>query len=132
MWKLIDSLPDGLGPRSWKSQSLLIVEDGKEAKYPFYYRNPLDCVRLLLGHLLFKQDLVWAPVRQFSDAQHFESLYSDLHSGDYWWTEQEKLSKGATLVPIICGSDKTLLTAMARNQSAWPVYITISNIPKHI
>jgi hypothetical protein len=132
MWELIDSLPDGLGPRSWKSQSLLVVEDGKEVKYPFYYRNPLDCVRLLLRHLPFKQDLVWAPVRQFSNAQHSERLYSDLHTGDCWWTEQEKLPKGATLVPIICGSDKTLLTTMAGSQSAWPVYITIGNIPKLI
>ncbi len=46
--------------------------------------------------------------------------------------EQEKLPKGVTLVPIICGSDKTLLTTMAGNQSAWPVYITVGNIPKHI
>ncbi len=68
MWKLIDSLLDALGPRSWKSQSLLVVEDGKEVKYPFYHRNPLDCVRLLLRHFPFKRDLFWAPVRQFSDA----------------------------------------------------------------
>jgi hypothetical protein len=131
MWKLIDSLPDSLGPRSWKRQSLLVVEKEKEVKHPFYYRNLLDCVRLLLRHLPFKKDLVWAPVRHFSDAQHLERLYSDPHTGDNWWTEQEKLPKGATLGPVICGSDKTLLTTMAR-QSAWPVYITIGNIPKHI
>jgi hypothetical protein len=101
MWKLIDSLPDALGPRSWKSQSLLVVEDGKEIKCPFYYRNPLDYVCLLLRHLPFKKDLVWAPVRRFSDAQHSERLYSDLHTDDYWWTKQEKLPKGAMLIPII-------------------------------
>ncbi len=60
MWKFIDSLPDALGPRSWRSQSLLVGEDGKKAKYPFYNRNPLDCVRLLLHHLPFKEKLVWA------------------------------------------------------------------------
>jgi hypothetical protein len=47
MWKLIDSLSDALGPWSWKSHGLLVVEDGKEVKYPFYYRDQLDCVRLL-------------------------------------------------------------------------------------
>ncbi len=49
-----------------------------------------------------------------------------------WWSKQEKLPKGAILVPVICGSDKTLLTKMAGYQSAWPVYLTISNIPKHV
>jgi hypothetical protein len=84
MWKLIDSLSDALGPQSWKSQSLLVVEDEKEVKYPYYYRNPLDCVRLLLRHLPFKKDLVWSPVRRFSDARYAERLYLDLHTGDYW------------------------------------------------
>jgi hypothetical protein len=55
-----------------------------------------------------------------------------MYTGDYWWTEQEKLPLGATLVPLICGSDKTLLTTMAGNQSAWPVYITIGNLSNRI
>ncbi len=53
-----------------------------------------------------------------------------MHTAEYWLTEQAKLPRGATLVPIICGSDKTLLTTMAGNPSAWPVYLTIGNIPK--
>jgi hypothetical protein len=55
-----------------------------------------------------------------------------MYTGDNWWTEQEKLPLGATLVPLICGSDKTLLTTMAGNQSVWPVYITIGNLSKRI
>jgi hypothetical protein len=51
---------------------------------------------------------------------------------EYWWTEQAKLPKGATLVLIICGFDKTLLLTMAGNQSAWPVYLTNGNISKAI
>ncbi len=35
-------------------------------------------------------------------------------------------------MPLICGSDKTLLITMARNQSAWPVYSTIGNLSKRI
>ncbi len=35
-------------------------------------------------------------------------------------------------MPLICGSDKTLLTTMAGNHSAWPVYLTIGNLPKHV
>jgi hypothetical protein len=108
------------------------MEEGKEVKQPFYYCNPLDCVCLLLPHLPFKRHLIWGPVCKFSNADHFEQLYDNTHTGTYWWRQQEKLPREATLVPIICGSDKTLLTTMAGNQSAWPVYITIGNIPKSI
>ncbi len=61
-----------------------------------------------------------------------DCIYSDTHTADCWWSEQEKLPKGATLAPVICGSDKTLLTIMAGYQSAWPVDLTIGNIPKHV
>jgi hypothetical protein len=49
----------------------------------------------------------------------------DLHA-------QEKLeeeSPGATIIPLIISSDKTQLTVF-RNRSAYPVYLTIGNIPK--
>jgi Plavaka transposase len=38
---------------------------------------------------------------------------------------------GATIVPIIISTDKTLLT-LFRNKNAYPVYLTIGNIPKEI
>jgi hypothetical protein len=40
------------------------------------------------------------------------------------------LPSGGTLVPIVISSDKTQLTAFSGNKSAWPVYLTISNINK--
>ena len=40
-------------------------------------------------------------------------------------------SKNITIVPIIISSDKTQLTQF-RGKQAYPVYLTISNIPKHI
>jgi hypothetical protein len=43
----------------------------------------------------------------------------------------EKQKPGATLIPIILSSDKTLLT-LFRGKTAYPVYFTIGNIPKDI
>ncbi|KAI9434502.1 hypothetical protein H4582DRAFT_1818632, partial [Lactarius indigo] len=37
----------------------------------------------------------------------------------------------ATIVPVLLSSDKTLLTTF-RNKSAYPLYMTIGNIPKEI
>jgi len=34
-----------------------------------------------------------------------------MHTGDWWWNEQDKLPAGVFLVPFIILSDSTLLTA---------------------
>jgi hypothetical protein len=43
----------------------------------------------------------------------------------------DKNKPGATIVPVIISTDKTLLT-LFRNKQAYPVYLTIGNIPKEI
>jgi hypothetical protein len=40
------------------------------------------------------------------------------------------LPKGATLAPVIIATDKTQLTQFSGNKSAYPVYLTVGNIPK--
>jgi hypothetical protein len=43
----------------------------------------------------------------------------------------EKDNPGATIIPILLSSDKTQLT-MFGSKTAYPVYMTIGNIPKEI
>lgn len=45
--------------------------------------------------------------------------------------ESKTGKKKCTIVPIIISSDKTQLTQF-RNKTAYPVYITIGNLPKHV
>ena len=45
---------------------------------------------------------------------------------------QMKLPDGATVVPIIFSSDKTQLSMFSGDHTAYPVYMTIGNIPKAI
>jgi hypothetical protein len=45
---------------------------------------------------------------------------------------QNQLPPGATVVPIVLSSDATQLTNFSGGKSAWPVYISIGNIPKSI
>ena len=42
------------------------------------------------------------------------------------------LPVGAALIPIILGSDKTRLTILGGNKEAWPLYLSIGNIPSNI
>ena len=42
------------------------------------------------------------------------------------------MPKGAVLAPVILASDKTTLSQFGGDKHAWPVYLTIGNISKHI
>lgn len=43
---------------------------------------------------------------------------------------QTKLPTGAALAPVIIATDKTQLTQFSGSKSAYPVYLTLGNIPK--
>ncbi|KAJ6616602.1 hypothetical protein B0H10DRAFT_1799063 [Mycena sp. CBHHK59/15] len=106
---------------------------GGEA-YDVYFRNILECVKALYGDPEFSAHLKFAPEHHYADKDETIRLYHDMHTGKWWWATQrelEKKKKGATIIPIIISSDKTLLT-LFRNRTAYPVYLTIGNIPKDI
>ncbi|KAF8593917.1 hypothetical protein BDV93DRAFT_565982 [Ceratobasidium sp. AG-I] len=51
-------------------------------------------------------------------------------TGNWWLKIQKLLPYGATLVPLIFSSNKTTLMNAPGDKKAWPVYLTIGNIPK--
>ncbi|KAG1884658.1 hypothetical protein F4604DRAFT_1878663 [Suillus subluteus] len=51
-------------------------------------------------------------------------------TADWWGEKQKALPEGATIAPIILSSDKTMLSQFRGNKSAWPVYMSISNVTK--
>ena len=94
------------------------------------YRDVLDCIKHLLAHPPFRDELIYSPIQQFN--VHGHRIYSDLHTADWWWTTQFHHPDGATIIPIICASNKAQLTNFSDDKSIWPLYMTIGNIPKHI
>jgi hypothetical protein len=92
----------------------------------FNYQNPKDDIRFLLGHEPFESHLSYSFVRQYNDDD--ERIYSEMHTGDWWWETQEKLPEQATIVPVLIATDKTMLTQHHGDTSAWPVYMTIGNL----
>ncbi|KAJ3831102.1 hypothetical protein F5878DRAFT_505297, partial [Lentinula raphanica] len=51
-------------------------------------------------------------------------------TGSFWNTVQERIPRGGTVAPVILATDKTQLTQFSGNKSAYPVYLTLGNIPK--
>ncbi|KAI0027336.1 hypothetical protein K488DRAFT_61896 [Vararia minispora EC-137] len=102
--------------------------------FELYMRDIIPCIRSLFGDPELSKHLLLAPERHYSDADRTLRIYCEMNTGKWWWSAQaavEASLPGATIVPLIFSSDKTQLTVFG-NKTAYPVYVTIGNIPKDI
>ncbi|KAI0696099.1 hypothetical protein BC835DRAFT_1272404 [Cytidiella melzeri] len=138
-FKKIDSLPRGPG---WQCELFeLQCEERSEGEsgvevFELWKRNPVECIRELLSNPTFKDNLRYAPEQRYEDDRGERPVLGEMWSGAWWErvqvSKRKLLPKGATLVPVILASDKTQLSNFSGDKSAWPVYLTIGNIPKSL
>jgi hypothetical protein len=135
--KCLDDIPYGIGDGDkWTRTSISIQLPGQDRSCidcPLLYRDIRACLEFLLGFEPFANGLFWAPERRYRGSKTEGSrLYNEMHTAEWWWETQAKLPHGATVVPVILGSDKTQLTHFHGDVSAWPVYVTIGNLSREI
>ncbi|KDQ06449.1 hypothetical protein BOTBODRAFT_121523 [Botryobasidium botryosum FD-172 SS1] len=109
------------------------IELGGET-FDVYFRDGIECIRALYGNPEFAPILVFTPECHYADADQIVQLFHDMNTGKWWWRTQvklEELREGATIIPIIISSDKTQLMVFG-GKTAYPVYMTIGNLPKEI
>ncbi|KAH9847794.1 hypothetical protein C2E23DRAFT_741139, partial [Lenzites betulinus] len=135
-YKMVDELPGGLA--SWKVEVFDAVgdemgEDGKpkRERVELWKRDALDCVRELFENPLFRDHIRYAPEKQYADHAGESHVYNNMWTGNWWWDVQMKLPNDATVAPIILASDKTTLSRMSGDKSAWPVYLTLGNFDQN-
>ncbi|KAL6300198.1 hypothetical protein BKA93DRAFT_740929 [Sparassis latifolia] len=92
--------------------------------------DPVECIKELIGNLLFKDSMAYTPEKVFADKEGAHRIYDEMWTGDWWWKTQDKLPEGAVVTPVILSSDKTKLTQFHGDKSVWPVYLSIGNISK--
>ena len=78
---MIDTLP---GQPPFKSQNFTI---GGEL-LTFYFRDVMQCIRALYGDPEFAHELVFVPERHYADPERTCCIYSEIHTGDWWWAVQ--------------------------------------------
>ncbi|KAF8506129.1 hypothetical protein JB92DRAFT_2737015 [Gautieria morchelliformis] len=139
----VDALLTG-GPE-FLCETITVHGDVKDANGEYmteelelFYRDPVECVCELMGNPAFRDSLHYVPERVFEDKKRTERIYNEMWMANWWWDLQaspmimikSKLPAGATICPVILASDKTRLSQFSGDKVAWPVYLTIGNIPK--
>ncbi|TBU21231.1 hypothetical protein BD311DRAFT_678982 [Dichomitus squalens] len=132
--KRLDELP--VGPSwvcdEWEVQGDLLDENGdhKTEELELWRRDPVECIRELLGNPVYRAGIHYAPEKLFSDQEGAERIYDEMWTADWWW--DGLLPSGATVAPVILSSDKTQLSRFSGDKQAWPVYLSVGNIPKSV
>ncbi|KAI9432280.1 hypothetical protein H4582DRAFT_2113196 [Lactarius indigo] len=105
--RIIDTLP---GRPPFECEDFTV---GGE-RLSFYFRDVMQCIRSLYGDPEFVHELAFVPERHYADPERTCRIYSEMHTGDWWWAVQ------------------TSLKSQQPGKAAYPVYLTIGNIPKAI
>ncbi|KAJ3525552.1 hypothetical protein NMY22_g10528 [Coprinellus aureogranulatus] len=104
--------------------------------FELYSRDVLDCIRALWADPEFIPHLIFEPERHYLDEDETIRAYHDMHTGKWWWAIQKAIEAktkqtNVTVVPVVISTDRTQLT-LFKGKVAYPVYMTIGNLPKHI
>ncbi|KIO23145.1 hypothetical protein M407DRAFT_215387 [Tulasnella calospora MUT 4182] len=135
-FKKIDVLPKG--PRFW-CETVTITGDILDAQgqrmceeVDLWLRDPVECVRELMGNVSLRASMVYRPARVYAGEDRETRVFEEMWSADWWWDIQNELPKGATIAPVILASDKTQLSTFGGDKTAYPVYLTLGNIAKRV
>ncbi|KAF7319573.1 hypothetical protein HMN09_00296900 [Mycena chlorophos] len=118
----IELLPTG---PAWSSQT--ISYPGFPTKKPIvlFYRNPLDCIQLLLRNPLFKDHIDLIPTQIYRGQ---ERLHKEWINSDGAWNLQSAVKPGRTILGVITSSDKTNISVMNGDRIAHPFLVSLANI----
>lgn len=104
--KLIDQLPTG---PEWQCELVRVhsdvgraVEDAEEGEgqdnelegegdseeLELWLRDPVACVRELIGNAAFKNELAYTPEKVYTDSRAKTRRYNEMWTGDWWWETQ--------------------------------------------
>ncbi|KAG1869612.1 hypothetical protein F4604DRAFT_1881472 [Suillus subluteus] len=147
MYARINATP--LGDTPWKSFTLCYngakpkqdVPPWMDGQYDVWYRDPLQMMHSILANCAFDGGIEYSPYCDYTteDKQYWKNFmsghtpFSYLH---FWYTNnhlkdditQNEENHGSTFVPLIIGSDKTVVSIATGQTEYHPLYLSIGNI----
>ncbi|KAF5372418.1 hypothetical protein D9757_011620 [Collybiopsis confluens] len=131
MLKLVDDIPPRCG--QWFTKQLSFRDQLQET-FTIHHRDPIEAIKALWGDASLANHLVYKPANLFGSSKQTEEerMFSEMWTGGFWNAVQTCIPEGGTVCPVIIATDKTQLTQFSGSKAAYPVYLTIGNIPKNL
>jgi hypothetical protein len=92
-FKMVDRLPTN-GPE-WLCDIITITGDALNDEgelltedVKLWRRDPVECIRELIGNPAFKDAMQFEPEMVFADADGKSHVYDEMWTGDWWWNIQ--------------------------------------------
>ncbi|KAH8976953.1 hypothetical protein EDB86DRAFT_3068202 [Lactarius hatsudake] len=100
-----------------------------------FYRDPHLIVRGMLTNPDYEGGMDFGPYRAFD--KDSTCVYEHMMSGDWAWEQATKIARdprthGSAFVPIILGSDKTMVSVATGQTDYYPLYLSIGNLHNNI
>lgn len=88
----VDALPQG---PQWTCTPFTVTGDVldyngelKQEELDLWTRDPVECVRELIGNPLFAESMAYAPEQVFSGSDKEERIFNEMWTADWWWRVQ--------------------------------------------
>ena len=81
-----------------------------------------------MRHPGFWHNQTFEPFRVYN--KNKERVYNEMHTGKWWWKQQKEHPLQAIIILILISNNKMIMSFSHRNQTLWPVYITIKNLDR--
>ncbi|KAH9986315.1 hypothetical protein BJV74DRAFT_878515 [Russula compacta] len=137
LYATIDTIQHGDSP--WKVYNIRYQGPHPQGTPPKWMTQTYELctwdTRQVLHHQLettqFKDSINLTPYQQFDGDG--KRIWSNLMSADWAWKQADKIAKdesthGAMFVPVIAGSDKTMVSVTTGHQEYHPVYMSPGNL----
>ncbi|KAH9061851.1 hypothetical protein EDB83DRAFT_2315615 [Lactarius deliciosus] len=104
--------------------------------YQICYRDPRVVIHGMLTHPGFKDHMDYVPYHKY-DPKTQTRRWQDFMSGDWAWMQADEIARdpsthGSTFVPVILGSDKTVVSVATGHTKYWPLYLSIGNVRNNL
>ncbi|KAI6094555.1 hypothetical protein F5141DRAFT_1191766 [Pisolithus sp. B1] len=100
------------------------IPPGMDEAYGYWFHDPLSLVENILANSELHGEFDYSP-------------YQDFTTGDWAWSQADTIARdpsmhGATFVPTILGSDKTMVSVATEQNDYWLVYLSVGNIHNNV
>ncbi|PPQ87264.1 hypothetical protein CVT24_006670, partial [Panaeolus cyanescens] len=124
LWKILDRIPERAG--DWETKTLKFSEDDGDS-FIIRHRNPVEAIKSLWSDPILSPNMTFAPIKLYTDKSRRHRIYSEMWTGQWWSSLQARqfLIDLSNVDP-----HATQLTLFIGGKAAYPVYLTIGNIPR--